>query len=136
RMKLRDGFLIPDFILNALDGKDLVIYGDGDLSQSLCYVTDMVDGLARLMQTEPDVAIVNIGSDQLYKMSDVAERIIAMLNSSSRVRFERPLVFLTKKGIPNLMRAKEQLGWLPLIRLEDGLQKMVDYTTANKELLE
>ncbi len=135
RMKLRDGLLIPDFILDALDGKDLVIYGDGDLDQSLCYVSDMIDGLVRLMDTGPEFWLVNLGSDQIMKMVDVAKRIIEMTSSSSTVRFEDPLVFLTKKGTPDLRRAKEQLGWLALIRLEEGLKKTIDFTIANKEML-
>ncbi len=136
RMKLRDGLLIPDFILDALEGKDLVIYGNGDMDQSLCYVTDMIDGLIRLMRSEPEVSLVNIGHDQVHKMGDVAEKIISMTNSSSQIRNEDPLVFLTPKGIPDLTRAKEDLSWIPLIRLEDGLQKTIDYTIANKEMLQ
>lgn len=135
RMKLRDGLLVPDFILNALEGKDLTIYGDSELQQSICYVTDLVDGLVRLMKAAPATKIVNIGSDQPLKMLDVAQMIINLTHSSSKVVFEAPLVFLTKKGIPDLRRAKEELGWLPLVRLEDGLQHVIDYTVANKEAM-
>lgn len=135
RMKLREGLLIPDFILDALDGRELVIYGDGDLDQTLCYVTDMVDGLKRLMDAEPEVWLVNLGSDEILKMEDIARRIIAMTGSSSAVRFEDPLLFLTKKGTPDLRRAKELLGWMPLIRLEDGLKKAIDFTSAHKEMM-
>lgn len=134
-MKLRDGLLIPDFILDALDGRPLVIYGNDELEQSLCYVSDMVDALVRLMHTGPDVTLVNIGSDQIMKMSDIAKKIIAMTNSSSQITYEQPLEFLTKKGLPDLKRAKEQLEWIPLVRLEDGLQRTIDYTIANKEAL-
>ncbi|MFA6427515.1 MAG: NAD-dependent epimerase/dehydratase family protein [Candidatus Magasanikbacteria bacterium] len=135
RMKLRDGLLIPDFILSALDGKDLVIYGDETLFQPLCFVTDVIDGVVRLMGTGPEVPVVNLGSDESLRMVDVAQKIIDMTHSTSRITFEEPLVFLTKKGIPNLYRAKEQLGWLPLIRLEEGLRRTIDYTLANKETL-
>lgn len=135
RMKLRDGLLIPDFIISAIEGKDLVIYGDGEMTQSLCYVTDMIDGLVRLMQSGPETPIVNLGSDQMVKMIDVAQMILAMTNSTSQIKFEDELVFLTKKGIPDLRRAKEHLAWIPLIRLQDGLQKTIDYTIANKEAI-
>src|SRR3989339_503301 len=135
RMKLRDGLLIPDFILNALENKDLVIYGEGSLHQSLCFVSDMIDGLVRLMGTDPDMSIVNLGLDEPYRMQEVAEKIIEMTNSLSHIRYEDPLVFLTKKGLPDLRRAKEQLGWIPLVRLEEGLQRTIDYTLANKEML-
>lgn len=135
RMKLRDGLLVPDFILNALEGKDLVIYGDEKLEQTLCFVTDTVDALVRLMKAPNSTQIVNIGSDAPVKMLDVAEQIIALTHSTSRVVFEAPLVFLTRKGTPDLHRAKEELGWLPLVRLPDGLQRVIDYTVANKEAM-
>jgi UDP-glucuronate decarboxylase len=136
RMKLRDGLLIPDFILDALDGKDLVIYGDDTLIQSLCFISDMIDGLVRLMHAGPEVGIVNLGHDDPVRMVDVANKIIEMTNSSSQVVFEKPLEFLTRKGMPDLTRSKEELGWLPLIRLEEGLQKTIDYAIANKEMLD
>jgi len=135
RMKLRDGLLVPDFILDALAGRDLVIYGNGDLDQSLCYVSDIIDGLVRLMHTGPEVTLVNLGHDEIYKMVDVAKMIIEMTHSPSEIRFEGPLVFLTRKGIPDLRRAKEQLDWIPLIRLEEGLRKAIDYTIAHKEMI-
>lgn len=135
RMKLRDGLLVPDFILDAIDGRDLVIYGDESLQQSICYVSDMIDGLVRLMQAAPDISIVNLGSEEVYKMVDIARMIIEMTNSTSQITFKDPLIFLTKKGAPDLRRAKEELGWFPLIRLEDGFQKTINYTIANKEML-
>ena len=134
RMKLRDGLMIPDFILNAIEGKNLVLYGDGEMEMSFCYITDMIDGFIKLMQTGPEVSIVNIGSDQAYKVGEIAKKVIEMTNSSSQIVNEEPLVFLTRKGLPNLHRAKEMLGWIPLIRLEDGLRNTIDYTIANKEV--
>lgn len=133
RMRLRDGMLIPDFILHALEGKDLVIYGDGEMTQTFAYVTDVVDGLMKLMLAGPDVPIVNLGSDHMLKVADVAQAIIDMTESTSQIVFEDELLFLTKKGTPDLRRAKEQLNWLPLIRLEDGLRRTIDYAIANKE---
>lgn len=135
RMRLRQGFLIPDFIIDSLEGRDLVVYGDETLEQSLCYISDVIDGLERLMRTGPHVSVVNIGSEEHVKMMDVANMIIQMTNSTSQVVLGESLVFLTKKGIPDLRRAKEQLGWLPLIRLEDGLRKTIDYTLAHKEMI-
>src|SRR3989344_8136386 len=134
-IELRDGLLIPDFILNAIDGKDLVIYGRGDMSFSFCYITDMIDGFLKLMQTGPELSIANFGSDQIFKISEVAEKIITMTGSTSKIVYEEPLVFLTKKGTPDLRRAKEMLGWLPLIPLDMGLKNTIDYTIANKELV-
>jgi len=135
RMKLRDGLLVPDFIIDALEGRDLVIYGSEEMEQSFCFVTDMVDGIVRLMRTGPEMFLVNLGNDQSIKIGDVARKIIEMTDSTSQVVTEDPLVFLTEKGLPNLTRAKEDLGWIPLILIEDGLKKTIDYTIANKEAL-
>src|SRR3989338_9217001 len=134
-MRLFEGQLIPDFIVNALEGKNLVLYGDEDFSTSLCYVTDMVDGLARLMAADPEVRVANVGGDATVKYKDVAEQIIAMTNSVSQLVMEKPLLFLSKKGTPDISYAKEKLGWLPLVRLEDGLRKTIDYVIAHKEAL-
>lgn len=136
RMKLRDGLLIPDFIINALEGKDLVIYGDGEMTQTFSFISDIVDGFVRLMRIGPELSIVNLGSDHMVKVADIAQQIITMTQSGSQIVFEDPLVFLTKKGIPDLRRAKEKLDWIPLIRLEDGLQKTIDYAIANKEAVQ
>jgi len=135
RMMLYEGLLIPDFILDALQNKDVVIYGDESYSTSLCFVSDMVDGLVRLMAAGPEVKVANFGGDKIVKMLDVAEMIIKMTGSTSKVVFEAPLIFATKKGMPDLTFVKDQLGWMPLVRLEDGLQKTIDYTVANKEAL-
>lgn len=135
RMKLRDGLLVPDFILDAIENRDLVIYGDDSMEQSLCYVSDIIDGLVRFMASDMDVKLLNLGYDEAYKMGDIARKIIEMTNSKSKIRYEDPLVFLSKKGIPDLREAKEKIAWLPLVNIETGLRKTIDYTLANKELL-
>jgi UDP-glucuronate decarboxylase len=134
-MKMFDRQLIPDFIINSLEGKDLVIYGDETFSTSLCYVSDVVDGLVRLMGTGPEVKIVNLGGEKAIRYAEVAELIIKMTNSTSRLMFEKPLLFLTQKGLPDIALAKDSLEWLPLVRLEEGLRKTIDYIIARKESL-
>ncbi|MDO8312998.1 MAG: NAD-dependent epimerase/dehydratase family protein [Sideroxyarcus sp.] len=135
RMPLFDGHMIPDFVLNAIDGKELVIYGDEKFSTSLVYVTDVVDGLVRLMASGKEVKLVNIGSDVDLPIADVAKKVVEMVGSASPVKFEPPLLFLTSLGLPDITCAKESLGWLPLVRLEDGLRKTIEYVKANKILL-
>jgi len=135
RMRLFQGLLIPDFIVSALEGKDLVIYGDENLSTSLCYISDVVTGLIQLMAAEPEVKVVNLGGEEIYRFKEVAEKIISLTNSSSRVVFEAPLLFLSRKGAADLTYVKDVLGWMPLTRLEDGLEKTIEYVTANKEAL-
>ncbi len=135
RMKLFEKQLIPDFIINALDNKDLVIYGDKTFGTSLCYVTDMVDGLVRLMAAEPEVKLANFGGEHIIHYEDVAKMIIEMTGSKSKLMFKAPDVFLSSKGTPDTHYAVNKLGWFPLVRLEDGLQKAIDYVIANKEAL-
>ncbi|OGH82473.1 MAG: hypothetical protein A3F93_03725 [Candidatus Magasanikbacteria bacterium RIFCSPLOWO2_12_FULL_34_7] len=135
RMKLRDGLMVPDFILNAIEGKDLIIYGDEDIAMSFAYITDITDGFIKLMKTGPEMSIVNLGSDQIVKIAQVADMIIQMTNSNSKVVYDDPLIFLSKKGVPNLTRAKEMLGWIPLVRLQDGIRNKINYTIANKEMV-
>ena len=135
RMKLRDGLVVPDFIVSALEGKPLEIYGDGSATESFCYVTDLIDGLVRLMHSGPKTKIINIGTEQMLSAKELAERIIDMSGSSSEIAYQGELAHLTKKGMPDIAVAKEQLGWLPLVRLEDGLKKTIDFTIANKEAM-
>jgi UDP-glucuronate decarboxylase len=133
--RLFDGEMIPDFVIDALDNKDLVIYGDENFSTSLCYVSDVVDGLVRLMAAPSDIGPVNLGSDQDLKLVDVAKKIIEMTGSSSKIIFEPPLIFMTPLSLPNIRKATESLGWMPLVRLENGLQKTIDFIQAHKPLL-
>ncbi|MBU0540074.1 NAD-dependent epimerase/dehydratase family protein [Patescibacteria group bacterium] len=135
RMMLFDGQMIPDFITGALDGKDLVIYGDETFSTSLCYVGDIVDGLMKLMESPANVSPINLGSDFDMPIVSVAQRIIEMTGSSSRITFQPPLLFITPLGLPDLTDVKEKLSWLPLVSLDDGLKKTIDYTIAHKGLL-
>ncbi len=134
RMPLFDGQLIPDFILNALDGKDLVMYGGKDFRTSLVYVTDVVDALVRVMGTSEYPGPVNIGSDVDLALEGVAKQIIEMTESTSKIVEGESLVFLSELALPSIERAKE-LGWFPLVRLEDGLRRTVEYMKANKILL-
>jgi len=134
-MRLFERQLIPDFIINALEGKNLIIYGDESFSTSLCYVSDIVDGLARLMGSDPEVRVMNLGGEQAIKYADVAKQIIELTNSRSSLVFEKPLLFLSRKGLPNISYAKDALGWFPLMRLEDGLRKTIDYVISHKESL-
>lgn len=135
RMKIFDGNLIPDMVLNALDGKDIIISGDEETRTSLCNVKDMVDGLLRLMSSSIDLTLVNIGSDQEIRLVSVAQKILNITGSASRVRFEPHTPQYIDPGLPDTSRAKELLGWVPLIRIDDGLRQMVEYANSNRNLV-
>lgn len=132
RNRLRDGEMLPDFIVNALEGEDLVIYGDENFKTTLCYSDDVVDGMLKLMAAPKDIGPVNIGSDLDLKLVDVANKIIEMTGSSSKVVFDPPLLFMTPLGIPDVTKAKEKLGWVPIYSLEAGLKKTIEYAKAEK----
>ena len=134
RMPLFDGHLIPDFVLNALDGVDLVLNGGMEFRSSLCFVTDVVDGLIRIMKSKEYPGPVNIGSDVDLKLAEVAQIIVQMTSSSSKIINGESFAFLSELSLPRIDRAKE-LGWFPLVRLEDGLKRTIDYLKANKILL-
>jgi UDP-glucuronate decarboxylase len=135
RMRLFQGLLIPDFVISAIAGENLVIFGDESFSTSLCYVDDMISGLTKLMATGTDIRLINIGDDKIQKIVDVAKMIIAKTNSNSSITFEGNLKFLTRKGAADLTYVKDVIGWMPLTRLEDGLNKTIEYVIANKETL-
>jgi UDP-glucuronate decarboxylase len=135
RMPLFDGQMIPDFITNALDGKDLEIYGDETFMTSLIYVGDVVDGLMKLMSAPKGIGPVNVGSDVDVKLVDVAQRIIELTGSTSKIAFKPSLLFMSQLGLPNLTKAKEALGWIPLVTLDTGLKNSIDYTVSHKSLL-
>jgi len=136
REKLFDGEMIPDFIINALDNKDLVVYGDEHFTTSLCYVDDIVSGLIKLMSAFSNIGPINLGSSEDLKIVEVAKRIIEMTESSSQIVFDNPLIFMTPLCLPDISKAKDLLGWVPLVRLEDGLRKTIDYMQAYKSLLQ
>lgn len=135
RMPLDDGHMIPDFIIAALDNKDMVIYGDENFRTSFAYVTDIVDGMIRLMGLPTSPGPVNLGSDYDIKVVDVANRIKELTGSTSNVTFAPKLPFLRDLGLPDLTKAKAELGWIPLVTLDAGLKKAIEYTQAHRGLL-
>jgi len=133
RMKLNDGHLIPDFIFNALDNKDLEIPGNENFASAFCYVSDVVDAALKLMEAETPL-IVNVGSDVDIKLSDLAQKIIDMLGAKSNIKYVPEILFFTPLNLPNISRAREELGWMPIVTLEKGLEKTIHDLRASKGL--
>jgi UDP-glucuronate decarboxylase len=133
-MPLNDQQMLPDFINDALDNKDLVIYGDESFSSSLCYVSDVVDAVTKLAESDTSVP-VNIGSDVDVPLKTIAEKIIALTGSSSKIIYKAPIVFMTPLAIPDISLAKAELGWMPVTTLDKGLEKTVDDLRASKGLV-
>lgn len=134
RQRLRIGEMMPDFIVNALEGKDLVIYGDESFSTSLTYVDDVISGLMKLMASD-EGGPMNFGNPEEHRLADVARKIIELTSSSSQVKFEEPLLFMSPLGLPDITLARELLGWMPVVRLEDGLKKSIEFAQAHRGML-
>ena len=128
RMHPNDGRVVSNFILQALKNEDITVYGDGRQTRSFCYVDDMIDGVVRMMDA-PDgfTGPVNLGNPQEFTILELAEKIIALTRSDSKIVF-KPLPQddpLQRK--PNIALAKQKLKWQPQIQLEVGLKQTIDY---------
>ena len=133
RMKLNQGNLIPDFITSALENTDLVIPGDEKFSSSLCYVSDCIDGCLKLMASQINQP-VNIGSDVDFNLTKICELIIKILESKSKVKYAARHLFITELCLPDITKAREELGWVPIVTLENGLKKTIEDLRASKGL--
>jgi dTDP-glucose 4,6-dehydratase len=126
RMRLRDGRAVPAFMSQALRNEDVTIFGDGTQTRSFCYITDLVDGILRLMDSDTNEP-VNIGNPHEITITEIATTIIKLVGSSSRLVY-RPLpVDDPKQRRPDISRAETILGWEPRVGLEEGLLKTVEY---------
>jgi dTDP-glucose 4,6-dehydratase len=126
RMRVQDGRAIPAFMSQALRGEDVTVFGDGSQTRSLCYVSDLVEGIVRLMESDVSDP-VNIGNPEELTIRQLAERVIAVSGSRSRL-VERPLpVDDPKVRQPDITRARTLLGWEPRVPLEQGLPKTLAY---------
>jgi dTDP-glucose 4,6-dehydratase len=126
RMRLRDGRAVPAFMSQALTGEDVTIFGSGTQTRSFCYVTDLVDGIIRLMESNVNEP-VNIGNPQEMTIEQIARAIIRLTGSSSKIVY-RPLPEDDPKvRQPDITRARKLLGWEPKVSLEDGLTRTLAY---------
>ena len=126
RMRVRDGRAVPNFIGQALKGEDVTVYGDGTQTRSLCYVSDLVDGVIRLMRSEVNDP-VNIGNPQELTIEQIARTIIRMTGSSSRIVHRDLPVDDPKVRKPDITRATTLLQWAPKVSLEEGLGTTIEY---------
>jgi len=126
RMRVEDGRAIPAFLSQALRDEDVTVFGDGSQTRSLCYVSDLVDGIFRLMMSDTSDP-VNIGNPAELTMRQLAEQIVKITGSRSRI-VERPLpVDDPKRRQPDITRARTILGWEPKVPLAEGLPRTIDY---------
>ncbi|MEN6321527.1 MAG: UDP-glucuronic acid decarboxylase family protein [Syntrophaceae bacterium] len=128
RMALNDGRVVSNFIVQALRGKDITIYGDGSQTRSFCYVDDMIDGLITMMDAADNfLGPVNIGNPDEYRILDLAEAIIRKTGSRSKIVFCALPQDDPMQRKPDISLAKEILGWQPTINLDEGLDRTIAY---------
>jgi UDP-glucuronate decarboxylase len=128
RMHPADGRVVSNFIMQALRGESITIYGDGSQTRSFCYVDDLVRGLMALMDTGPDITgPINIGNPNEFTVLELAEKVIELTGSSSKIIQEPLPQDDPKQRQPDISKAKRDLSWEPTIQLEQGLSKTIDY---------
>ncbi|MDP3110733.1 MAG: SDR family oxidoreductase [Thermodesulfovibrionales bacterium] len=128
RMHPNDGRVVSNFIMQALRGEDITVYGDGSQTRSFCYVDDLVDGLIRLMNSSDDfTGPVNLGNSGEFSMLELAEKVIGLTGSKSKIVFNPLPQDDPMQRKPDISLARETLGWEPKVPLEEGLKKAIEY---------
>jgi UDP-glucuronate decarboxylase len=128
RMHPNDGRVVSNFIVQALRGEDITIYGDGEQTRSFCYVDDLIEGFLRLMNTPPEVTgPVNIGNPGEFTIRELAEEVIRQTGSTSKIIFHPLPVDDPKRRRPDISLARELLDWQPNIPLAEGIGRTIDY---------
>lgn len=126
-MHPNDGRVVSNFIIQALKGEDITIYGDGSQSRSFCYVDELIDGFIRLMASDDFTGPVNLGNPVEFTIKELAEKIIEMTNSKSKLSLNPLPQDDPKQRQPDITLAKKELNWEPKIKLEKGLEKTISY---------
>jgi dTDP-glucose 4,6-dehydratase len=126
RMKLNDGRVVPNFIKQALTNQPITIYGDGSQTRSFCYVSDLVEGIYKMMYSKISEP-VNLGNPKELKISEFANVIIKLTGSKSKLTNKPLPQDDPKQRCPDISKAKKELGWEPKVDLEDGIKKTIEY---------
>ena len=127
RMALDDGRVVSNFIIQALRNDDITVYGDGTQSRSFCYIDDMLIALHTMMNTENFIGPVNLGNPIEFNMIELANIIIELTGSKSKIEFTTLPEDDPVQRQPDISLAKEKLNWAPAIRLQEGLTKTIEY---------
>ncbi|MFZ0663038.1 MAG: UDP-glucuronic acid decarboxylase family protein [Acidobacteriaceae bacterium] len=126
RLQPTDGRVISNFMMQALRGEDLTVFGDGSQTRSFCYVTDLIDGIVRLSKSDEHLP-VNIGNPEEWTILECAQEVLAVTGSKSRIRYEPLPVDDPMRRKPDITKAKELLGWTPKVQLREGLERSLEY---------
>jgi UDP-glucuronate decarboxylase len=127
RMALNDGRVVSNFIVQALKGNDITIYGDGKQTRSFQYIDDLIDGVIKMMAKDDFIGPVNIGNPNEFTMLELANEILDLTKSNSKITFENLPADDPTQRKPSIKLAKEKLGWHPSVQLKEGLKKTIQY---------
>jgi UDP-glucuronate decarboxylase len=128
RMHPNDGRVVSNFVVQALRGEDITLYGDGSQTRSFCYVDDLIDGIIRLMAQDKDfTGPVNIGNPTEFTIRELAEVVLRLTGSSSKLVFRELPSDDPRQRKPDIELARTRLGWQPKVALEEGLKRTIDY---------
>lgn len=130
RMAENDGRVVSNFIVQALRGEDITVYGEGQQTRSFCYVSDLVDGMIRMMNCEGFIGPVNLGNPAETSILEFARRIIQLTGSKSGIIFSQLPSDDPKQRQPDISLAKEMLGWEPMVDVDDGLRSTIEYFSS------
>jgi UDP-glucuronate decarboxylase len=127
RMRPDDGRVVSNFIVQALRGQNLTIYGDGSQTRSFCFVDDLIEGFIRLMESDGVTGPINIGNPGEFTMLQLAELVVKKIGGSSKITFHPLPADDPKQRCPDITLAKKHLGWEPKISLDEGLDRTISY---------
>lgn len=128
RMLPNDGRVVSNFVVQALQGKDITIYGSGNQTRSFQYVDDLIEGMMRMMDSEDDfIGPVNLGNPGEFTIRELAEKVIQLTGSTSRIVYKPLPMDDPQRRQPDISLAKERLGWQPVVKLDEGLARIIDY---------
>lgn len=127
RMLTDDGRVVSNFIVQALKGDDITVYGKGSQTRSFCYVDDLIEGMVRMMNCEGFTGPVNIGNPEEYTILDLARKIIAMTDSKSKIVYKPLPSDDPAQRQPDITLAGEKLGWKPTVSVDEGLKRTIEY---------
>jgi UDP-glucuronate decarboxylase len=136
RMSVNDGRVISNFTVQALKGEPLTVYGDGSQTRSFCYAADMIQALVKMMETDNFTGPVNLGNPEETTILELAERVIKLCKSSSKISYKPLPPDDPVRRCPDISLAREKLGWMPKTELEEGLLKTIDYFRQKLNLKE
>jgi len=134
RMHPNDGRVVSNFIVQALLGKQITLYGDGSQTRSFCYVDDLVNGLERMMNVEGFLGPVNLGNPHEFAIRELAGKVLELTKSGSKIVFKDLPEDDPKQRRPDISLAEKQLGWKPAVELDEGLKKTIEYFRNNLDL--